>query len=552
MNDPRRPASERAAGTEPGHKNGRDDTTELILNTLREPGTPVAEVESRGDAATAAPAVPPRSATRPIEPEPAVPALPRKPRPRPRRTWAGWERLSRLLLAFTIASLLWVYVLNLENPSGSSTYSRIPVVARGLDKNLSLGNDLGSVTITAQAPADVLSGLRSSDFTAYIDLAGKGPGTYRVPVQVAAPGNTDRVSVEPAQIQVQIIEVSERRMSVQVRPNGRPGLGYQIETQQVRPAEVLVRGPRDQVERIDQVVAEVDVENKQGTQAGEVAPQALDFAGREITGLEFQPQYVNVVVAIQLVVNYKTLPVHAPVEGAPAPGYVVTDITVQPTTLTAYGPPNVLEPLNFLETAPVSIGGATQTVQVNMTVPLTNGLTLYPPTQHNQVEVRVVIEELSTKTRLSAQVTHTGLSPGLVSVESPDRIDITVSGPFDALQDLKPDSVRAVLDLTGYGVGTYRLTPAITVPPRTTLRTWDPQEITVTISGPPTVLPEPTLVAPPVQPEITPSESPEPSPGPSPSPAPSPSPGPSPSPAPTVSATPPAPATSRRGGRDAG
>jgi YbbR domain-containing protein len=551
MNDPRRPTSDRA-GTEPGYKNGRDDTTELILSTLREPGAPVAEVESRSESAAppAPPAPPARGATRPIEP--AVPALPRKPRPRPRRTWVGWERLSRLLLAFTIASLLWMYVLNLENPSGSSTYSRIAVVARGLDKNLSLSNDLGNVTITAQAPADVLARLRSSDFTAYIDLAGKGPGTYRVPVQVAAPSDADRVIVEPSQIQVQVIEVSDRRMPVQVRPMGRPGLGYQIETQQVRPSEVVVRGPRDQVDRIDQVVAQVDVDNKQGTQAGEVAPQALDFAGREITGLDFQPQYVNVVVAIQQVVNYKTLPVHAPVEGAPAPGYVVTDITVQPTTLTAYGPPNVLEPLNFLETAPVSIGGATQTVQVNITVPLTNGLTLWPQTQHNQVQVRVVIEELSTKTQLSAQVTHTGLAPGLVSVESPDRVDITVSGPFDALQDLKPDSVRAVLDLTGYGVGTYKLTPAITVPPRTTLKTWDPQEITVTISGPPTALPEPTLVAPLVPPLLTPTESPGSSPAPSPSPPPSPSSGPSPSPLPAVSATPPATTTSRRAGQGAG
>ncbi|HMA34226.1 MAG TPA: CdaR family protein [Chloroflexia bacterium] len=431
---------------------------------------------------------------------PAVPGLPRaRPsRLRPGRAWRGWERLTRLFLAFTIALLLWLYVLNLENPAGATTFSRIPVTTHGLGNNLSLGLDLGTVTITAQAPQDVLSHLQAADLVAYVDLAGRGPGTYQLPVVVAPPPNVQGVVVEPSQLQVQITEVSERRLTVQLAPVGRPSLGYRIETQQVTPRDVLVRGPRDQVERIDQLVAEVDVEGKQGTQQGDVRPRALDFAGHEITGLVFNPPYVSVAVAIQQLLNYKTLPIHVPVEGAPAPGYRVTDITVQPTTLTASGLPTVLEPLNFLETAPVSIGGATQTVAVNITVPLAHGLTLYPPDASNRVQVRVAIEELSTKTQLSVLVHRIGLAPGLISVAAPERVDVTLSGPFAALQDLKPDSVQAVLDLTGYQVGTYKLTPVITSPARTTALAVDPAEVTLIITSPPTSLPEPTPALSPV------------------------------------------------------
>jgi YbbR domain-containing protein len=117
-----------------------------------------------------------------------LPALERRaPRRRSRRSWRNWEPISRIALAFTIASLLWYYVLTLENPSGSATFTRAPLTMRGLDNNLSLGNDPGTVTITVQAPQDVLARLRASDFTATVDLSGRGPGSYRLPVNVAAP-----------------------------------------------------------------------------------------------------------------------------------------------------------------------------------------------------------------------------------------------------------------------------------------------------------------------------------------------------------------------------
>jgi YbbR domain-containing protein len=477
-------------------QNGHDSTTEIILATLREPGDPISAGELRAEAdaadaaeaAEAAEAAPaPVAAPAAGAPVAAVPALQRRaPRRRTRRSWRNWEPISRVALAFTIASLLWYYVLTLENPSGAATFTRAPITTRGLDNNLSLSNDPGTVTITVQAPQDVLTRLRASDFTATVDLTGRGPGSYRLPVNVVGPNDVQSVSAEPSQVQVQVVEVSERRLTVTVTPQGRPSIGYRIETQQVNPRDVLVRGPRDAVERIDQVVAEVNVENKQGTQDGDVHPRALDFAGNEIPGLVFKPEYVHVAIAIQQLLNYKTLPIHVPVEGAPAPGYRVTDIVVQPTTLTAYGLPSVLEPLNFLETAPVSIGGATQTLAVNITVPLTSGLTLYPPGSTNRVQVRVQVEELSTKTQLSVLVHRVGLAPGLTSVESPDRIEVTVTGPFDALQDLKPDSVSATLDLTGYGVGTYKLIPAMSSPPNTNIQAVDQGEVTVTISAAPT------------------------------------------------------------------
>lgn len=420
--------------------------------------------------------------------------------PTRRPWWPGWERLSRLALAFVLAALLWIYVLDQENPAIRTTFTNIPITLHGLGPNLNSANDLGTATVIVHAPGDVSSRLQAGNFQATIDLSGRGAGTYRLPVVVVPPPGVTDASVEPAMVSVQIEEMAERRLPVLVRTQGRPGLGYRIQTQQVRPTEVLVRGRRDSVERIDSLVADIDVEGKQGTQTGDVRPKAVDFAGREISDLDFNPAYVNVTIAIQQLLGYKTLPVRVPVEGAPAPGYRVTDITIQPTTLTVYGLPSVLEPLTALETAPVSIGGTTQTVSLDIQVPITNGLTLYPPGTSDRVSVRVAVEEISTKTRLSVLLDKTGLAPGLVAILSPDRVDVTLSGPFDALQSIKPDSVRATLDLTGYAEGTHRLAPVITLPSHTTLQAVDPGDVTVTISPPAT----PTVLPPTASPPLTP------------------------------------------------
>ncbi|MGI8587240.1 MAG: CdaR family protein [Chloroflexia bacterium] len=481
------------------------------------------------------------------------------------RSKIQWEPATRLLMAFVIASLLWFYVLNSENPAASTTYPSVPVVPRGLDKNLSIINDLGTAAVSASAPQDVLSRLTGTDFNPTVDLTGRGPGTYSIPVQVSPPSNVAGVSVQPSQLQVQIVAVDERSFPVEVHTQGRPSIGYRLDTQQVSPPAVTVRGPRDLLSRVNQVAVEVNVEGKQGTQAGEVGPQALDFAGSPISGLQFSPQYVNVTITIQQLLNYKTLPIHVPIAGAPAPGFRITDILVQPTTLTAYGLPSVLEPLNFLETAPVSIGGVTQTLSVNITVPLTNGLTLYPPGTSGQVELRVAIEEISTETQIPVRVDLVGLASGLTGTASPAAIGVTLSGPLDALQGLKPESVRAVLDLSGYAPGTYKLVPVISQPPRTTLSRSDVSEVTVSIvseSTPiPAVSPSPTGLPPPVPTVVptprqlptptlraepspraipTPTATASPIPTPTSTPLPSPTPAPSPTPQPASSPTPPA------------
>ena len=433
-------------------------------------------------------------------------ALPVVPRVEPRRLWRALvrrEQVTRLLLALVMAVLLWLYVMGLENPAQAAVYPSLPIQVRGLTQDLDVRNDLGSATVNVHAPQEVLARTHAGDFTVYVDVTGMGPGTQAVPVQVLHPPEISDLQVSPDRVTVQIGQHGTATLPVQARAVGQPNTGYEVETPQVQPVQVTVSGPQEQVDRIARVVAEMDVEGRQGTQTGDIRPRALDANGREIPNLTFDPPTVRVAVAIKLLLDFKTLALHVPLDGDPAPGFRVTDISVQPTTVIVQGQPALLASLNILDTAPVSIAGVTETVTSQITVALPPGVTL-SSNQPAQATVRIQVEEMTTSMTISARVRLSGMEPGLDAVLSPDRVEVRLSGSFEALQNIDLGSLQAAVDLTGRGAGTYYITPVVTAPAGTRVIGLNPTGVTVTIAAP---LPTP---APTVQPliVITPTGSP--------------------------------------------
>lgn len=59
----------------------------------------------------------------------------------------------------------------------------------------------------------------------------------------------------------------------------------------------------------------------------------------------------------------KTLPVRAVIQGTPAAGFVLGEVRVVPDTLTVQGPGSLLKALDVVESTPVSVEGATTTVE---------------------------------------------------------------------------------------------------------------------------------------------------------------------------------------------
>ncbi|MDQ6694288.1 MAG: CdaR family protein [Chloroflexota bacterium] len=393
------------------------------------------------------------------------------------------DRVGRLLLSVLLAVLLWFYVVNLENPVQTSTFKALPLDVRGGANGLRVVNSLPIVDAEVQAPASTINTLRSTDVRPYVDLSGLGPGEHVLPVHadiaVVQPGGVS-VNLSPATVSLQLEVPSSHTYPVTVKMNGTPAIGYGVEPAQVEPAQVKVIGSKEAVDQVNRVLVPVDVDEKAGTQRAVATPVAQDAAGNEVKGVIFDPPTVQIVVPIKLLLNYKAVPVRVPIVGQPGAGYRVSAIAVDPTNVTICCSPNLQDTLQFLDTRPVAITGATYSVITTTELLLPPGIALYPG-QAKTVSVTVNVEPLVTTLQLSVAPTANGLAPGSTAVISPNKLDVILAGTFDQLQSLKPTDVQAYVDVQGKSPGTYELPLQVVVPQGVKVDKMAPDHVTVTV-----------------------------------------------------------------------
>jgi YbbR domain-containing protein len=494
----------------PAEAEERDGTIDVQGDRAAE-ATPLttAEVEATpappdaGDA-FAGPAIAARRAVVAPSPGPITPA--RQPRLKRFLTRTSFvlgglgldDRLGRILLSIVLAVILWFYVTGLENPSQTTSIRGLTLEVRGIESNLKLVNNtpLPTTDVSLQAPQNVLSTLQARDIHPFINLTGLGAGVHRVPVQVEFNGgignSLSNLSITPPDVQVQLEVQATRTFPVQVQVIGTPAFAYGVDQPQVEPAQVSVTGSESAINRIATVVATVDVSDKAATQRGFITPVALDSSGRLISGMTFTPSSVQVTVPIKLLLSNRLVPVRVPIAGNPAPGYSVEDIKIEPTNVTiCCALSNILEEVETVSTGPVSISGTTSTVITTTQLILPAGVQLSPG-QSSTITVTISVSTFDTTWQLSAAPVVEGLQPGYAAVLSPTSIDLTLSGTFAQFQALTPTDVRATINVSSLGAGTYELTPQVTIPNDIRLVSINPPAVTVSIIPPTPVPPTPT------------------------------------------------------------
>lgn len=440
--------------------------------------------------------------------------------------------LGRALLAVALSLALWIVIQNEQNPERTGTPDfTVPVevvetppgmVATGLPQPIQL---------RVRAPADVFARLRVTSFRATVDASRATPGENRLPVRVERLDPEVRwVEPVPAVVEVRFDELRERTVPVRVAVTGTVPFGYTYAAPRATPESVTVSGPAGVVGQVDNALVEVSLERVTVSVSAPYSVKPVDSQGREVRGLRVTPATVVVDIPVSQQIAYKEVGVRPVVTGRPAPGYYLEPLQVQPASATVVGEPSALASVNFVDTEPVDVGGASTTLvrQVPLVVP--PGLSLL---QRGPVTVTVPITPLSTTQTFRLQPQLVGLAPNLLLASELPLVDLTVSGPAPAIQGLRPGDLRVVLDGAGLGPGRHELTPQPQVPAGLTVDAVAPETVVVVLRPPPTATaPPPTST-----PAPTATETPQPAPTSTPAPpaaTPTPGAGPPGTPAPTA------------------
>lgn len=441
------------------------------------------------------------------------------------------NNLDSFLLAFFLAFIVWVIAVQQEDPIVVVELPEpIPVEYVNLEPGLTLfGDPVETVRIRVRGQRSIIESLRATAFQATVDLKGLPPDVHTLPIEVKGPREVKIVEVRPAKAVVHIEKLAKKEVAVRVEVLDVPPLGYTVRTDAIvtEPMTVTVSGPQSQVEKVVAAVAEVFVQGQRSTINTEVVVSPRDTEDLPVFGVSVEPPTVSVIVPIEQQPGFLEVPVVPRTRGQPAEGYRVSSINVDPATVTLRGSPEALQRLpGYIETEPLDISGATQDVVERLPLRVPENISILGS---KTALVTVRITPLEGGKTVVRTLKIQGLPDG-VNVSLPIRsVQIILSGPLPKLNNLQPEEVQAILDLSQLeGEGVFTVRPQILTPADVRVEAVLPEEVQVEIRRPtptPTRTPTPT---PTPEVSITPTGTPTPlatfTPTPTPSPRPTPAP----------------------------
>ena len=417
------------------------------------------------------------------------------------------ENLPWKIGSLVFAFILWVFVINTQNPTQPQEISGIKVEITGLEELESLGYKLTNKDeILSQNFKVVVSGPRLETdklvtnpkrIVATLNLTGYVKNLTQDAIQDTAnytiSVNLDSYSVtvkdkkpQVTKILIDKIDSKEQRITAEISAditNSYTLLGDGKPV--ITPEKIKITGAKSDIDRVSE--AKVFIEAKDFSEdklVNNLNIHLFDVDGVEIEGLQMSTSEAEVKLPIG---SEKVVPIKANFTGEVPEGYVLMNTLVSPSEVTIVGKAEVLANINEIELVAIDKSTVTQTDlrQVDMILP-EGVMTLVD----NKVSVSLeVIEESTfpyTIPTSEMNLTVKGVSTDLTYEILTPSIEVILSALPNTLllyneSDIK-EIVKATLDLTGYTEGEYTL-PLEVVPPKDTRIVNGPININVRIKA---------------------------------------------------------------------
>ena len=392
------------------------------------------------------------------------------------------------LAAAGLATLLYGGLVLSE--SASTLPVSIPITPVGQPSDTFILEDLPPVTEVRYVSP---SGARaiSSTFTATVDLSNITPGSGAKSVPVDVQSIDDRIDVidfSPDFVTVQLDALVTREVPVTVDPGTIPD-GWDIGQPTVLPTTVVVSGPASVVGTVVAARASPIIQASGLGIDQDLPLTAIDRLGDPVSPVKLEPDTARVNILVFEDVRSRVIPVSPVVTGTPAAGFEVATITVDPAVVTVVGDAERLAALASVDTAPVSVSGASNTVELTVDLDLPDGVS---PLDASTVAVTVTLRPVTSTRAFEVGFRYVGDDVDLRYSVPTDRVLITIGGSNADLDALVGATLVADLDVSGLDPGTTDVSVTVVLPPGLTLVTASPATIPVTVTAPPPPSPSPS------------------------------------------------------------
>ena len=376
------------------------------------------------------------------------------------------KHLPTLLTALVFSLAVWIFAVNQKDPTQTRGYpNELEMEIIGLDPSLMIVNDITQqISMSIRAPSSILDQFENESnlINISLDLSGLDAGEHTLTPQVnLGLSPAEVVLMNPSTVFVTLETIVTEPYPIQLKLIGNPAIGFEVQNPEFSVDNTTITGPKSLIEMIDQVVGQVSIVDVSEDIQRTIDLKAINAEGLEVKGIVLNPDSIQVTIPVTQRGGYRTVVVKIVTSGQIAPGFRLTNIFSMPPTVTIYSSdPDLVDSVpGFVETTPINLNGATENMDIRVTLNLPEGINAVGS---QNVTVQIGIEPIQSSISFNdIQVQTEGLSEALEAFISPETIDVFLSGPLSMLEELLPSTLTVIIDLTDRGPGIYQLAPEV-------------------------------------------------------------------------------------------
>ncbi len=388
------------------------------------------------------------------------------------------ENLPWKITSVILAFLLWLFVINTQNPIQPQEISDVNIVITGMADLEANGYRLrNEEEIKKQQFKVVVTGPRleidklirdtglitvTLNMQQYMeDLNGNSlTDTANYTVKMDLDSYSVSVTDKKAQVDKVIIDkIDQKEQKVNYKISEDLTDTYTLiddETPVISPGKVIITGAKTDIDRVSEAKVYLDKEDFSDEKLVANLPVKLyDAEGAEISGLNIAPEFVEVKLPIG---SEKEVPVKLNYIGELKEGLVLVNTIISPAKVRIIGRSEKLSGINEIQLEPIDLTKITKTDLIETNMKLPEGVMTL---DESKVRISLEIEEKEElkypvqTSNMNLQVI--GLTEGLSYEVLTPVIEVTLSAIPNKLLSYEKEDISFKLDLTGYSVGEYTL-----------------------------------------------------------------------------------------------
>lgn len=395
------------------------------------------------------------------------------------------------ILAFVIAAIVWLAVINVNDPTKTVTIYNIPITMvneEAIIQNNQVYSVEGNarVNVTVSGRRSIVESLNADSFVAEASL-NELSVTNSVPVTIMLK-NLDLASKltiskqSVTQLTLNIEDVETKTYAVEENIVGAVSKNYELGQVELARNKIDVTAPESVHNHIDKVVVNVDVDGLSADYTDKFRVVLLDKSGNRIE------QNDNVVLSrnrIQVSVSVLKLikvPIVVEITGTLSEGYELVSVTTDPEEITLAGPAAIVDTITefTISGEDTDISMLTDSVErsINLIDYLTSGVYI-----RGTAEATLTIDVEGDITReytyKASDIDIRDLSADSNAEITSTDIKITVSGKERDFEDITADSFKAAISLKDLKKGKRNVELLLEIPEGLKLVSSDKVKVTI-------------------------------------------------------------------------